>query len=58
MAIADLIGGTCSETARLAALSLAKNEQGEENVYPPRICYLPFMLWKTGRGQNGTGANP
>lgn len=32
LAIADLIGGVCSEIARLAALTLAENEQDEDNA--------------------------
>lgn len=32
LAIADLIGGTCPETARLAAMTLAESEQDEDNA--------------------------
>lgn len=32
LAIADLIGGTCSEAARLAAITLAESEQDEDNA--------------------------
>lgn len=32
LAIADLIGGSCSEIARLAALTLVENEQDEDNA--------------------------